>query len=430
MTHVLTPSTRRRAVVLVNLGTPEAPTTSAVRRYYREFLSDSRVVDLNPVARAALVNLIIVPFRAPKVAPLYESIWMPGGSPLLVHTQALGSQVQALMPDTEVKVAMRYGEPSLKDALAAIDGLRIRDVTIIPLFPHEASATTGSVKEAVYGYYRGHPRIPALRVVAPFFSDEGFLSAMDEHLRQTLPPDVQHVMFSYHGLPERQVRREDGVGGCLADGCCASLNQRSAHCYRAQCFATTRLLAQRLGLSGVSTVFQSRLGRDPWIRPFAEPAIDELAQQGIRRVAVVTPGFVTDCLETLEELGVRMKERFRARGGILTVVPCLNGSQALATALAGLARGPFARAPDSALPEQRLQNHHRDDHDHQDGGQLVHDSKERVSPVLRSVNELPSRDDGEAVGGDEAHHHDELHPQPPCLEPGRGEGEHADTGEN
>lgn len=338
MTHLPQLPGPRRAVVLVNLGTPDAPTPEAIRRYYREFLNDPRVVDLNPIARAALVNLIILPFRAPKVAPLYQSVWMKEGSPLLVHSVGLQRLVQGLCPDAEVLLAMRYGNPSLKAALDRVDELRLRDVTIVPLFPHEASATTGSVREAVLAHYRGHPRIPSLRFVPPFFNDEGFLSAMTGHVRSALPGDVQHVLFSYHGLPERQVRREDGTGRCLTHGCCASLSPKNAHCYRAQCFATTRLLAARLGLDDVSTAFQSRFGKDPWIQPFTDEAVAALAEKGVKKVAIVTPGFVADCLETLEELGTQMKETFHELGGELTVVPCLNASDAFAAALARLVR--------------------------------------------------------------------------------------------
>lgn len=333
---------KRRAVVLVNLGTPEAPTPAAVRAYLAEFLSDPRVVDLHPIARWLLLNLVILPRRPAKVAPLYESIWMKGGSPLLVHGRALEQQVQQLLPDAEVMLAMRYGTPSLASVLDRIDALRLREVTVVPLFPHEASATTGSVKEAVYSHYRGHPRVPSVRVVQPFFDDAGYLETLAENVRAQLPSDVQHVLFSYHGLPERQVRREDGTGHCLTDSCCASLTAKNAHCYRAQCFATTRLLAARLGLTDVGTAFQSRLGRDPWIGPATDSTLQSLADRGVKRVAIVTPGFVADCLETLEELGKAAVERFQQRGGQLTVTTCLNDDAAFARVIARLASVPVS----------------------------------------------------------------------------------------
>ncbi len=312
---------RRRAVVLVNLGTPSAPTPSAVRSYLREFLADPRVIDINAVGRWLLLNLVILPFRPSKVAKLYKSVWLEAGSPLLVYSRAQQQALQVRMPDTEVLLAMRYGAPALADALARCDALRIRDVTIVPMFPHEASASTGSVREAVYNYYRGHPRVPSLRMVAPFFSDPSYLAAISSKLRDSLPGDVQHVLFSYHGLPARQLRQEDGTGLCFSSpDCCAS----NPHCYRSQCLATTRSLASELKVPH-STTFQSRLGRTPWIRPFTDEVIEELAGNGIKRIALIAPGFVADCLETIDELGSRAVDQFRSLGGeSLTVVPCLN----------------------------------------------------------------------------------------------------------
>lgn len=335
--NALSIAARRRAVVLVNLGTPEAPTPEAVRRYLAEFLSDPRVVDLHPIARWLLLNLVILPRRPAVVAPKYRSIWMPEGSPLLVHGRNLERAVQALIPDAHVMLAMRYGTPSLAQTLERIDELRLRDVTVLPLFPHEASATTGSVREAVYGHYCGHPRVPSLRVVQPFHADGGFLETLAAHVKARLPAGVEHVLFSYHGLPERQVRREDGTGQCLETGCCDRLTERNEHCYRAQCFATTRAIAERLELSSVGTSFQSRLGRDRWIEPSTDSTLKELATRGVRKVALVTPGFVADCLETLEELGQGEVERFRALGGELTVIPCLNADEAFARVVARLA---------------------------------------------------------------------------------------------
>ena len=325
----------QRAVELVNLGTPDAPTPAAVRRYLRAFLSDPRVIDLNAVGRWLLLNLVILPFRPRKTAKLYQSVWLEGGSPLLVHSQAQQRALQAKLPGTEVLLAMRYGAPSLDQALARCDALRIRDITIVPLFPHEASATTGSVREAVFRAYEGHPRVPSLRMVAPFFDDAGYLEAVSAQLRTSLPPDVQHVLFSYHGLPERQLRREDGTGHCLSSPDCCLTNR---HCYRAQCLATTRALAAKLAVPHTTT-FQSRLGRTPWLAPFTDHVLQELAAKGVKRVALIAPGFVADCLETLEELGTRAVEQFRSLGGeSLTVVPCLNDDPAFIEVLARLSR--------------------------------------------------------------------------------------------
>jgi protoporphyrin/coproporphyrin ferrochelatase len=325
----------REGLLLVNLGTPDAPTVKAIRRYYREFLSDPFVLDINPVLRAFLVHGIIVPLRAPKVAPLYESIWTPEGSPLLKHSRDLQRVVQTLLPDIEVLLAMRYGNPSLLDALTRAVGAGVTKLTVLPLFPHEAQATMGSIRDALAKLTPRLERPLDLRILPAFYAQDAFLDAMTSHLRTQIPPGTEHVVFSYHGLPERQIRKADTSGQCLTAQCCASLSAQNANCYRAQCFATTRLLAERLALQNVSTAFQSRLGRDPWIRPFTEQTLIELAAKSVKRVALVTPGFVADCLETLEELGEQMVKRFKeAGGGELTVVPCLNSNAAFANAVA------------------------------------------------------------------------------------------------
>jgi ferrochelatase len=325
--------------LLVNLGTPDAPTVAAIRRYYREFLSDPFVLDINPLLRAFLVHLVIVPLRAPKVAPLYESIWTSEGSPLLKHSRDLQQAVQSLMPDTKVLLAMRYGNPSLHDAVQHALQLGLETLTVLPLFPHEAQATMGSVRDALAKLAHRLESPLALRILPAFYAEDAFLEAMTSHLRAQIPDDVEHVVFSYHGLPERQVRKADPSGQCLGEACCATISPANANCYRAQCFATTRLLAERLELSSVSTAFQSRLGRDPWIRPFTEQTLTELAAKNVKRIALVTPGFVADCLETLEELGEQMVKRFQAAGGgELTVVPCLNANVAFANAVARLTR--------------------------------------------------------------------------------------------
>lgn len=343
MNALLSVTARRKAVVLVNLGTPDAPTPKAIRRYLREFLSDPRVIDISPVARWLLLNAVILPFRPRKTAPMYQSVWLKDGSPLLVHSLAQQKALQAQLPEYEVLLAMRYGAPSLGDALARCDALGIRDVSVLPLFPHEASASTGSVREAVYGYYRGHPRVPSLRMVAPFFDHPAFVAALSSRLERSLPSDVQHVLFSYHGLPERQLRREDGTGHCFSSAsCCEVKTPASAHCYRAQCFATTRALAATLKVPHTTT-FQSRLGRTPWIQPFTDVVLAELPSKGIKRVCIISPGFVTDCLETVEELGKRAVDQFRAAGGeTLTVVPCLNADDAFIETLVQLVKGPHA----------------------------------------------------------------------------------------
>jgi protoporphyrin/coproporphyrin ferrochelatase len=317
-----------QGVLLINLGTPDAPETGAVRRYLREFLSDPRVLDIGPVGRTALLYGVILPFRPQKSAEAYRKIWMKEGSPLLVYGNALRDRLQdALGPGWAVELGMRYQSPSLR---SAIEKLRARGVRVVPLYPQYASSSTGSSLEEMYRLVGEAWNVEALRVLPPFYDRPAFLDAFADVGRPVLAearPD--HVLFSFHGLPERQVKKSDPTGAhCLASAeCCDVQVPANRWCYRAQCFFTARALAQRLGLEqGRWTVtFQSRLGRTPWIRPYTDVVIPELAGKGAKRLAVFCPAFVADCLETLEEIGIRAKDQFLASGGeALTLVPSLN----------------------------------------------------------------------------------------------------------
>jgi len=322
-------------VLLVNLGTPDAPTTGDVRRYLREFLSDPRVVDLPPLGRWMLLNLIILPFRPRLSAEAYRKIWTEDGSPLLVHGRALTALVaERLGPDTPVELAMRYGNPSIREGLGALMARGASKIRVFPLYPQEASATTGSTLEKVYREAGRLPRVPELEAIGAFFDHPAFLRSWEQVARPALEefrPD--HVLLSYHGLPERQVRKADPTGSwCLAkDTCCNELVAENRHCYRAQCYATSKLLINVLGLSleAVTTTFQSRLGRTPWIQPYTDVTLAALPGRGVKRLAVLSPAFVADCLETLEELGIRGRETFLAAGGEdFLLVPSLNATAA------------------------------------------------------------------------------------------------------
>lgn len=330
------------------MGTPDAPTASAVRPYLREFLSDPRVIDLPAPLRWTLVNGIIAPFRAPKSAHAYQSIWQEGGSPLLVSSQALAAALREKLAegadDAEVVLAMRYGRPSLADAAAALRARGIERVLVFPLYPQYSSATFGSTLERVAQVFEGEWNLPSLTFVSPFYDHPGFLDAVvaaaaDAHA--AFAPD--HVLFSYHGLPERHLEKSDPSGAhCLRSAsCCDTITRENAFCYRAQCVATTRGLVSRLRLaeSAWSLSFQSRLGRQEWIKPYTEPMLHELAQRGVKRLAVYCPAFVADCLETLEEIGVRAREDFIAAGGEdLALMPCVNAHPAWVDALIQIAR--------------------------------------------------------------------------------------------
>ncbi len=326
-------------VVLINVGTPDAPTPRAVRRYLRAFLSDARVIDLPALPRWLLLHLVILPLRPRRSAALYRAIWTQQGSPLLVHGRALVDALQARLPGARVSLAMRYGEPTLAAALRRARGR----VVLVPLFPQEASATTGSALAEAYRVLGAAPRVPAVSVVPPLFNDDGFLDAVASMIVESTTAGVDAVLLSYHGVPVSQVQRTVApghvCGGDDAWQCCASLGAANGGCYRAQCVATSRALEERLRAAGihapVSTSFQSRLGRARWIGPSTAETITALARSGVRRLAVACPSFVADCLETLEEIGVQARAQFLAAGGErFTLVPCVNADPRFVDALA------------------------------------------------------------------------------------------------
>ncbi len=352
----------RKGLLLVNLGTPDAPETGAVRRYLREFLSDARVLDINPVGRWLLLNAIILPFRSPKSAHAYRTIWMKEGSPLMVHSRALEAAVaQRLAGEYEVELAMRYGNPSLPDAVARLRKRGVTDFTVMPLYPQEAPSSSGSSLARTYEVLSEPWDVPNMRAVPAFHDHPAFLGAFVEVARPAISElRADHVLFSFHGVPERHVRKSDPSGKyCLASGgCCDVLTDANRHCYRAQCFATARGLARGLGLApdGWSVSFQSRLGRTPWVKPYTDVVLPELAARGVKRLAVMCPAFVADCLETVEEVAIRGREQFLASGGEeLTLVPSLNAHPAWVDGVVRLVRESEAAATSSpaaaATPE-------------------------------------------------------------------------------
>jgi ferrochelatase len=336
-------------LLLINLGTPDAPTPAAVRRYLREFLSDPRVLDIHPIARTLLLNLVILPVRPRRSAAAYRKIWTERGSPLLTHSLDLAQAVQARLGSGWcVRLGMRYGRPSLRDALLSLL-TQVERLVVLPLYPQQASSSTGSSLHAVLQTLGELPTAPPLCFVEPFFDDPGFLDTFAARGRPILDAEKpDHVLFSFHGLPERQVRSADPSGSfCLSrPDCCAELSKKNRTCYRAQSYATARLLAERLRLAkdAYSVSFQSRLGRTPWIRPFTDEVLPELVKQGKRRVVVFCPAFVADCLETLEEVAMRERDRFLAAGGeSLSLVPSLNAGDDWADAVVALVKRQIER---------------------------------------------------------------------------------------
>jgi ferrochelatase len=332
-------------ILLLNLGTPEAPTPAAVRRYLREFLSDPRVIDIHPVARKLLLELVILPLRPRKSAAAYAKVWGPEGSPLLTLSRELEGKVRTAMgPDHLVELAMRYGRPSIPEALERLRSGGATRLVVAPLYPQYSSSATGSSLEAVFAELSRRHVVTPVSVLPAFYDDPGYLGAVAAVGAPVLVRErPDHVLFSFHGLPERHVKASDHSGRhCLqSTGCCDAIGPANRDCYRAQCHATARGLAARLGLApgSWSICFQSRLGRTPWIKPYTDVVLDELAAAGKKRLCVFCPAFVADCLETLEEIGLRAREQFVAAGGeSLTLVPSLNATPAWVEALVALLR--------------------------------------------------------------------------------------------
>lgn len=337
------------AVLLVNLGSPASPRAADVRPYLDEFLMDPYVLDIPTPLRALLVRGLILNTRPAKSASAYAKIWTDAGSPLVAISRELQTALEAEMR-VPVGLAMRYGEPSIANGLAAVRARagEIGELIVVPLYPHYAMASTKTVEVAV-GEALRDARIP-YRVVGPFFDDAAYLDALAARARATIPAGTQHVLFSYHGIPKRHLRKTDPTGAhCLhVPDCCATPSIAHATCYRHQIVATTEGVARRLGLDAgaYGVAFQSRLGGG-WLEPFTDRELSALPARGIERLAVLCPSFVADCLETLEEMAIRGKESFLAAGGrSFTYVPCLNTDPAWVAALSALCLPPVtASAP-------------------------------------------------------------------------------------
>jgi ferrochelatase len=331
-------------VVLLNVGSPDAPTPAALRRYLRDFLSDGRVLDMHPWRRWLLVHGIIAPLRAPRSAAAYRAVWTADGSPLLLHTRALADALAARLA-APVGVGMAVGSPSIESAL---DGLpqSLDRVVLVPMFPQMASATTGAVLERALRHLSARTIIPAISTMAPFYDTPGFIDAQRTILQAAIADFApEHLLLSFHGLPERHLRRIHPGLTCAPDAPCPAIGEGTAHCYRAQCYATARALGPSLGVP-YSVGFQSRLGRDRWIGPDTIAVASALRRRGVRRLLVSTPAFAADCLETLEEIGIRLRDSWLAQGGeAFHLAPCLNAAPCWADALAEKVRAVAGGPP-------------------------------------------------------------------------------------
>jgi protoporphyrin/coproporphyrin ferrochelatase len=318
----------KKAVLLVNLGSPDSPSVPDVRRYLREFLMDGRVLDAPWPIRFGVVNFAILPKRPHDSAHAYQSIWTDEGSPLVVTSRRVQAALQERL-GIPVELAMRYQNPSIDSAVERLGAQDIDELLLIPLFPHYAMSSYETAVERVKDAVQNIAPWMQLHVQPPYYNLPDYIDALVASATPHLKEHYDHLLFSYHGLPERHLRKSDKTGcHCLqVPNCCEVPIPAHATCYRAQCFQTTKAFVARAGVpqGKYSIAFQSRLGRDPWMQPYADKEIIRLAHAGVKRLLVMCPAFVSDCLETLEEIGMRGRQTFREAGGEeLTLIPCLN----------------------------------------------------------------------------------------------------------
>uniref|UniRef100_UPI00404806D6 ferrochelatase n=1 Tax=Roseivirga sp. TaxID=1964215 RepID=UPI00404806D6 len=319
-------------VLLINLGTPDSPSTKDVRKYLRQFLMDGRVIDIPAFPRYLLVNGIIAPFRAPKSAKEYAKLWVERGSPLKFYGHDVCDALQKSLGDEyKVVLGMRYQNPSIESALNELRNSNVSRMIVISLFPQYASASTGSAVQEVNDVVNKWQIVPSINYINQFMDHPKFIEAFAANgLKLMAKTKYDHVVFSYHGLPERHIKKGSVGNQCQLGACCNHFHEKNRYCYRAQCFYTSRLLAEKLGLSEdqYTVSFQSRLGKDPWVKPYTDEVLAELPKQGKKKVLAYSPAFIADCLETTVEVGGQFKEEFEEAGGeVWDLVPSLNDSE-------------------------------------------------------------------------------------------------------
>lgn len=333
----------KQALILVNLGSPESTAVKDVRRYLNEFLMDEKVIDVPYLLRLLLVKGIISPFRAPKSAAAYQSIWWEEGSPLIVLSRRLQHAVQQ-WSDLPVELAMRYGNPSPASVYERLktEHPDLEEVIVFPLYPHYAMSSFETAAEYMKTEHNKAGYRFKLKMVDPFYNNNSYIDALAGSIAPYLETPYDKILFSYHGIPERHIKKSDITGcHCLQkENCCETASPAHAFCYRHQCYETTRLVAAQLNISAakMEQSFQSRLGRDPWLTPFTATRLEQLPGEGVKKLVIVCPAFVSDCLETLEEIAEEGKESFLHAGGeSFTIIPCLNTQDAWVRTVAELA---------------------------------------------------------------------------------------------
>lgn len=338
-------------LLLVNLGSPDSPSVPDVRRYLGEFLMDGRVLDIPYPVRWFVVHAFILPSRPKQSAEAYHAIWQPEGSPLVVSGRKTREALQSRL-DFPVELAMRYQNPSIPDAITKLRDRGVEDLLVIPLFPHYAMSSFETAVERVKAVAaRLAPRM-TLRIQPPYYAEPDYINALVASARPRLERGCDHLLFSFHGLPERHLHKSDPTGAhCLrVDHCCETDSEAHRTCYRAQCFKTVQAFVRAAGVTRYSVSFQSRLGKDPWLRPYTDLELQRLAREGVQRLVVICPAFIADCLETLEEIGLRGRDSFLAAGGKeFDLIPCLNEHPVWIEALLNMVRRAFpSRIPNPA----------------------------------------------------------------------------------
>ncbi|MFC1586468.1 ferrochelatase [Fibrobacterota bacterium] len=328
----------KTGILLINLGSPSAPVAREVKVFLRQLLTDSRVMDIHPLLKWVIVNCFILPFRTEKSAQMYRKIWREEGSPLLLHVNNLCTKLRKVLPeDLRIKYAMRYGKPSIADQLKEWRERGFQKFIVFPLYPQYSSSTTGSALQEFYRELGSTWNIPqfSVKIIPPFFQDPGYINAtVGEGLNFLEGKSWDHVLFSFHALPERHIKMGESMSGyCLKKGytCCEKLSWENQFCYRAQCVHTAKALAGGMGIDKdkYTISFQSHMGRQAWTRPYTDRVLRKLPSKGVKNLAVFCPSFTSDCLETLEEMGMRNAELFKQSGGEnYYLAPCLNDTEA------------------------------------------------------------------------------------------------------
>ncbi len=315
--------------LLVNLGSPDSPSEDDVRRYLNEFLMDGNVIDLPWLLRRMLVSFFVLPKRPAQSAKAYQSVWTDQGSPLLNISKDLYEQVKK-QTDMPVELAMRYGKPDMASALVKLASKpEIKEVVLFPLYPHYAMSTVKTVVENAEDIVRKHKLPITLKVHPTFYDADDYINALIESAGEYLKQEYDHLIFSYHGVPERHIQKDDPTGNhCLKSGnCCQKASVAHQTCYRHQVYRTTAAFVEKAGIpvDKYTVAFQSKLGRAKWLEPSTSSTVEALAQQGVKKLLVICPAFVADCLETIEEIGMEAKADFiKAGGESLELIPCLN----------------------------------------------------------------------------------------------------------